>query len=243
MYTFIEKISKEYHSPNSFLGESYSGKAMKQKDVEAKLNQRSLTLLGSSSLSNTNQPGRKKRIFHPIPGSQSRKKRKRSLRDVVNDENGKHSYKHIIDTNSFTTQTFVSLNRMWENYSYNVLGKKCKNRKNEQMVHDISRILDRIEMIGAYVSIVKCNSSPSYIGKIGIVVDETANTWKVAAPDVKRGQEIRDFSMQNMKKDLRWNVITVAKRNSVLALRIKTNMEEMGESTRDDDYCFLEMSR
>jgi len=98
-----------------------------------------------------------------------------------------------------TTDALFALNDVWNDYIRKLLGLKrdsddgavnqlkvpAKGKNNilsPRTPAEISAVLSSAELIGAYVKIARCDSSRSYVGKEGIVVDTTLNTWRIAIP-------------------------------------------------------------
>ena len=109
--------------------------------------------------------------------AKSSKKRKR----------GKATYAH---------DTLLRLNDMWNAYICKLLGLEQKTEdgttprlpaeagfsRQRRSTAELSALLSTAELIGAFVRIDRCDASRAYVGKEGIVVDSTANTWRIALP-------------------------------------------------------------
>ena len=59
---------------------------------------------------------------------------------------------------------------------------KAGSDRKERSTTELSALLSSAELIGAFVRIDRCDASRTYVGKDGIVVDSTANAWRIAIP-------------------------------------------------------------
>ena len=109
----------------------------------------------------------------------------------------------------YADDTLLKLNDMWNAYICKLLGlehnpddgttprlpaEESSNRKRRSTA-ELSALLSSAELIGAFVRIDRCDASRAYVGREGIVVDSTANAWRIALPKpmvekkAKRGKE------------------------------------------------------
>ena len=93
----------------------------------------------------------------------------------------------------------LRLNDMWNAYMSKLLGleqndddttttSSKKPIRKRRSAAELSALLSTAELIGAFVKIDRCDASKSYVGKEGIVVDSTANTWRIAIPKPVMGK-------------------------------------------------------
>ena len=101
-----------------------------------------------------------------------------------------------IVTERNATQTLIYLNEAWNEYVRKIIdhhrhakndGLDHKNQQRKQQhlrnVEDpllLHHLLSTVELVGSHVLILKCDQCPSYVGKDGVIVDLTLNTWRIA---------------------------------------------------------------
>lgn len=217
LYAFIETISAEYHSPNTSLGlengAHNGGLALNARQVEQKLSQRALTLIkggiSSSVVKSTSTMVDGDRMFDRarrrekndnslvrLNGSISNKKRKRARNEIAN--------KVAVDNPA----VLFGLNQIWKRYMQVLLSNAANSK-------EILSLIASSDLTGAIASVVRCNACKSYRGKIGIIIDTSKNTWKIATP--KHSSKVTEEEMKACKE---FKVIVAPKRFSTLLIRI-----------------------
>jgi RNase P/RNase MRP subunit p29 len=225
-------------------GGNNGGIPLKSRHMENKTAQRALTLIGggygtsfAKSTSEMISPHgnatdaaprslptkkrRSKKAIHFIHGSVSNKKRKKAIRQqkqslVKSNHGAKVDAKVNNVTVEYTKDILVNLNGMWnkyintlllqKRYSFSELGQSSKRQ-------GIASLISTAEIVGAYVIIE--SKATSYTGRVGVVVDVTKNTWRVASPLVKSNEEVRT-NIHAIKYDAKWKTLLVPKQNSSL---------------------------
>lgn len=208
LYSFIERISTEFNSPNTSIGVKngaiHGGRALKSRQVEKILSARSLTLIsvvGSSIVKSTDDMiggtkgnSRKRGSIVRLCGSLSNKKRKRSRKDMK---------EFVVDSPG----VLVGLNQMWSKYILELLSKSSDSKRT-------TALMVSAELIGAFVHVRQSRACRSYVGKAGFIVDITQNTWKICI--AKDGSK----DIESMMKCNALKVIILPKRNSTIAVTL-----------------------
>ena len=146
---------------------------------------------------------RRRERGHRVRGSISNSERKR--RDVAREEKSEKeaaagnitkaggddspnkSKKRKRGKATYAQDILLKLNDMWNNYICKLLEMeqnpdKAGSDRKERSTTELSALLSSAELIGAFVRIDKCDASRAYVGREGIVVDSTANAWRIALP-------------------------------------------------------------
>lgn len=236
LYAFMQAVSSDYHSSHTSLGlengANNGGRGLKARHYETKLGQRALTLIKggigtrivkstSDMVDNSNagkwKKGRRNNDIIRLPGSKSRKKRKRCQNEV----DAHHT------ASKFDGAILFGLHKMWEKYIKTLL-QNCVI-SNQFDVKEASSLIATAEFVGAFVKIKSSNSCKSHVGKQGYVVEITKNTWRMAVP-VDGSIDVADA-----RKVTAFKIIIVPKKESSLVMRIRRNED-------DNDSLYIEIS-
>ena len=138
---------------------------------------------------------RRKDRGHRVRGSISNSERKRremtrgEMEATANpaEDGGNVNRKRKRSASTHGHDALLRLNDMWNAYIFQLLGLEpttegAKKTIGKRSAAQLSTLLSTAELIGAFVKIDRCDSSKSYVGKEGIVVGCTANTWRIAVP-------------------------------------------------------------
>ena len=155
----------------------------------------------------------------------------------------------------------LRLNDMWNAYMSKLLGlgqdadgatatttTKTKSIR-KRSAAELSALLSTAELIGAYVTIDRCDASKSHVGKEGIVVNCTAHTWRIAMPKPVMGkskkkqkgendgkgdtgaEKICIHMMNNIKLvGIVWREVVVPKRRSQLSFTVDSDIGTSNET-------------
>ena len=226
LYSFIETVSGEYHSSNTSLGLKYGGnnggQGLSSRQVENKLARRALCLIKGgigTSISKSSleivdgaSSGKKRNResgWIRLCGSMSKRKRTKKL--------SKSNVVVPANNPDLDGSILFGLNKIWKKYIETLLGKRLLPESFNSK--EAASLVATAEMIGAFVSITESQSCRNYVGKSGIVIDVTRNTWKVAVP--KDGLE----DLDNIVKCKNLKVLIIPKRDSKLVIKIPTKEE------------------
>ena len=232
LYTFLEKVSVEYHDSTSNLSKlsgTNGGLPLRSRHMEAKVAQRALTLIGNgcdvpiakstSSLfirdtENAHAKKRKRKVgTNFLHGSLSQRKRKRSIGQIETMENPIITPDCII-----TKQMLIGLNSIWKDYIANLMKQNKLHNARESIDRcKVANILSHAELIGAEVFIKGKFTSNNFI-QGGILIDDSRNTWKIASP-LNGSRKIYDsFSVGD---DEKYQVHVIPKAGRLLLFQCK----------------------
>ena len=208
---------------------------------------------------------RRKDRGHRVRGSISNSERRRRglEREYTNaqaKDGGEVNRKRTRGTTTYAHDTLLQLNDMWNAYISRLLGLEqndgdaattsSKKSIRKRSAAELSTLLSTAEIIGAYVTIDRCDASKSYVGKEGIVVDSTANTWRVAIPkpvmgkmkkkqkgesDGKESRDVVEKKSNGERKDVKslgivWREVVVPRRRSRLSFSVDSDIETSNET-------------
>ena len=216
LYSFLESISDEYHSSRTLLGVENGGQGLKARQIEAKLGQRALTLIkggirtlvvkSTSDIDCHEKTVSKRKRGNEIIrlfGSMSHTKRKKVGKSFVGKPFSIHG------------NVLVKLNRMWNEYVQNLLGKK---KKAIDASSEVASLLSTAELVGSLVRISRCKACQSYQGKCGFMVDVTKNTWRIALP--KDGSSVEETKLEQISDEAMFKGVIIPKQGTSLLLTI-----------------------
>ena len=97
---------------------------------------------------------------------------------------------------TYAHDTLLKLNEIWNSYISQLLGLEqnpdngtmpsllavAGSNRQRRSTAELSALLSSAELVGAFVRIDRCDASRAYVGREGIVVDSTANAWRIALP-------------------------------------------------------------
>ena len=128
-----------------------------------------------------------------------------------------------------STAVLLRLNDMWNGYARSLVGPVSAGTGRQIDAREVSLSLTDAEITGSFVRIARCDACRNLVGADGVVVDVTANTWRVAVPTYwdssaeKKSTTAADPEASNLSelpKVRGWKGRVVPKRGSALALRI-----------------------
>lgn len=197
--------------------EKSNDKPLSSQAIEDRIRQRALTLVGggiNSSMSTTGKQASNKR--HRRHEELSNRQRKKLLKQRAQEKKQVLNNKEK-DEKAFNT--LLEVNQKWNIYVRKLAG--ITDMKKEEHVTDdddslrktLSPRLAQVELVGAFVNIVECRAHKEWVGKEGLVVATTTNTWRLAIIKLTQKQKQQP------------RVLVVPKRGSKLMFRLS-----MGES-------------
>lgn len=132
-------------------------------NVEERIQQRALTLVGggikSTSKKATARSSTQKQ--HPL----SNRQRKKQIRNGTNNDKKEETF-HLL----------LQLNTKWNDYV-----RKLVSKEELSDTSALSRKLaSHLELVGAFVRITKCCAHKQWVGREGMIVGTTVNTWRIA---------------------------------------------------------------
>lgn len=269
LFSFLNDVSAEYHnsSNNSVIcngGGTNGGRPISSKHMESKLARRALKLIGggigtslaqdtSLLVEGTNHKAvvmKKKRRSeqkeHNIPGYKSKRQRKRAMAKIGRD--GKQTSTSSSDS-SENTQIFLCLHEMWTKYIQMVFNQQLTKATGVNLnTAKMASLFSNVELVGAFVKIKRCDSNRSLCENVGMVVDVTVNTWRIAFTNSSSFNDKSLEELDNVKptcvskgEDLhgiRWKEKVVPKKGSILRVRLAFDNAEAKKKLADSCLFF-----
>ena len=215
---------------------------------------------------------RRRERGHRVRGSISNSERKR--REMAREEgiatataggvdvSTNNSKKRKRGNATYAHDTLLKLNEIWNSYISQLLGLEqnpdngtmpsllavAGSNRQRRSTAELSALLSSAELVGGFVRIDRCDASRAYMGREGIVVDSTANAWRIALPrpvieKKKKEKEKMDGAddkeektddapnQSNEEEDdttvsVVWKEVVVAKTRSTLSFTIDTGRND-----------------
>jgi hypothetical protein len=163
---------------------------------------------------------------HNIPGYKSKRQRKRAMAKIGRDGNHTSS-----SDSSENTQIFLCLHEMWTKYIQMVFNQQLTKETGVNLnTAKMASLFSNVELVGAFVKIKRCDSNPSLCENVGMVVDVTVNTWRIAFTsnssfNDKSLEELDNVKATSISKGeglhgIKWKVKVVPKKGSILCVRL-----------------------
>jgi hypothetical protein len=160
-----------------------------KRHIEPYISGRSLILVGNSHASSSNESSAKSRKRNTLDSpaalvvnQMSRRKRK-AIRHTLNEQRQKKETAtvggaHNIE-NNLSSAAIEMLHHNWCNY-FEQFQRLQQSRQHQHNV-TLDSMIDSglLEMRGAKVQVTTCSQHPHLIGRTGIVVNETQETWRI----------------------------------------------------------------
>ncbi|CAB9496343.1 expressed unknown protein [Seminavis robusta] len=226
---FWHRIGVEYHRHRARVHEpkNSGNKPLTLADMEEKIRQRALTLVGggintdwAATGSNTARGSSSKAkqtatttILHPKLQKAKQQRRNRN-RHII------QSAMHFATDDPRVGRFLVQLNTMWNDYMHRLLGlpQKATIKELEEVVcrSNItfwSRVTsnltkEKAQFVGAKVHIKSCTQHAHWKGRIGFLVRQTTNSWQLMVPmmasdnnNTKDGNGRRKKWKKNVRKE------------------------------------------
>jgi RNase P/RNase MRP subunit p29 len=141
------------------------------RDVEDRIKQRALTLVGGGiNSSSLNKPRKQRGVL--VLSNRQRKRRilitsqRKQRRQDASGRNEKKDSSNLL----------LTLNTQWNMYV-----RKLVTREELSDASVLSQKLEsHLELAGAFVRITECCAHKQWVGREGMIVETTANTWRIA---------------------------------------------------------------
>ena len=169
MVELLVQVSQDINQHRSItIGKNNGSKALSQSEVDARIRQRGLTLVGGGI--NNDRIRREKRAKDSI--NISNRTRKRVLKASQKQSSFPFHLSHV--------NSIAALHEMWNDYFNELLPKGVVNPSiTTPLSLHLAPMMDQVELVGAYATITSCKGHNQMVGKEGYVVGMTANTWKM----------------------------------------------------------------
>ena len=160
------------------VGKNNGSKPLSQNEVNDRVRMKALTLVGGGiNLSISGAPKKVKASL--FPRSQvSNTKRKRT--SFVCEKYA------LCEPQAWAT--LEKVNKTWNDYIVRLLqdeGIDLESTNVRSLTRRLSKVASGMEMVGSFVSIVKCQAHKQLVSKKGFIVGETLNTWRLATLPTK----------------------------------------------------------
>ena len=146
-------------------------------NVEERIQQRALTLVGggTTSKSSRKKQSKEENVIRNQQHLLSNRQRKKFL--MIRQQQQQHGTKN--NDKKKKEETFhllLQLNARWNDYV-----RKLVNEGDLSNTIAMSRKLaSHLELVGAFVRITKCSAHKQWVGREGMIVGMTVNTWRIA---------------------------------------------------------------
>ena len=197
---FLFQVGKEHNRKALMsVGKNNGCKPVSQNEVNDRIRMRALTLIGggiNTSISGSGDQKRKRvsaSVLLPPQQQQYCNMSNRKRKQIC----GKTKYVHKVagraGTDSTTRMhstwdTLEEVNSKWNDYVRRFLKDEGVDLKsmsnsmsaNRSLTNTLSRIMSRVELVGSFVEIVRCESHPHLVSTEGFLIGETSQTWRLA---------------------------------------------------------------
>ena len=155
------------------VGKNNGSKPLSQNEVNDRVRTKALTLVGGGI--NTSISGRANKTMAPLLPQNRASSKKRKRTSFASERSG------VLD--SQTWDTLERINKKWNEYIVRFLkeeGIDLESRNIRSLTRCVSQVVSQVEIVGSFVSIVKCRAHPHLVSKEGCLVGETCSTWRLA---------------------------------------------------------------
>jgi RNase P/RNase MRP subunit p29 len=225
---FLQSVSVDYHRNSSTsTSKNNGGRPLSLSDVDDRIRQRALTLIGGGI--NASLAKKRARVDRN-PDVMSNRKQKRIISEArLQHVTSVDSVLSVTDTRRAALQrkeqTLAKLTERWNDYIKEMIGPPGHELNDAAYALASSR-LGTCELIGGVVRIKKCPAHKSWVGKEGMVTEETSNTWKILRIQRVEAAE-GPTRLRVVGKEL-----VVPKMNAELSFRVQTNENEKSDKPK-----------
>jgi RNase P/RNase MRP subunit p29 len=165
-----------------------SDKPLSTQVIDERIRQRALTLVGGginssmTSKQNSNNKRRSSRHYEELSNRQ-RKKRFQQIQAKDLNRTKQQEDEKVFDT-------LLKVNRKWNDYVRKLarVDQLLLLLQGEDPIKIVSSRLAQLELVGAFVKLITCQAHKEWVGKEGMVVETTTNTWRLAIMKVSDRQ-------------------------------------------------------
>jgi RNase P/RNase MRP subunit p29 len=165
-----------------------SDKPLSTQVIDERIRQRALTLVGGginssmTSKQNSNNKRRSSRHYEELSNRQ-RKKRFQQIHSKDLNRSKQQEDEKVFDT-------LLKVNRKWNDYVRKLarVDQLLLLQQDEDPIKIVSSRLAQLELVGAFVELITCQAHKEWVGKEGMVVETTTNTWRLAIMKVSDRQ-------------------------------------------------------
>jgi RNase P/RNase MRP subunit p29 len=166
-----------------------SDKPLSAQVIDERIRQRALTLVvggginsSMTSKQNSNNKRRSSRHYEELSNRQ-RKKRFQQIQAKDLNRTKQQEDEKVFDT-------LLKVNRKWNDYVRKLarVDQLLLLLQGEDPIKIVSSRLAQLELVGAFVKLITCQAHKEWVGKEGMVVETTTNTWRLAIMKVSDRQ-------------------------------------------------------
>ena len=184
-----------------------SDKPLSTQAIEDRIRQRALTLVGGGINSSMTAGGkqRQERQRHEELSNRQKKKILKQAKAKQTGLNPKQEDEKVFNT-------LLEVNRKWNVYVRKLarVDQLQDFSDDDSIQKTLSSRLAQVELVGAFVKLIECRAHKEWVGKEGMIVDTTTNTWRLAIMKVS--------GIQTQKQQPR--VLVVPKKGSQLMFQL-----------------------
>lgn len=184
-------------------------KPLSSQAIDERIRQRALTLVGGGITSSMTGKARnnKKRKQEELPNRQRKRIQQQAIRTEQDGET--HEMKQKKSNEDMFT-VLVELNQKWNAYVRKLAGVDGSFEFSASSRNKLLKRLEQLELVGAHVKLIVCSSHKEWVGKEGLIVGATRNTWTLALVNLASAA----------KQKQQPKVLVVPKRGSQVMFRI-----------------------
>ena len=191
------------------IGKNNGGRALSQSEVDTRIRQRGLTLVGGG-INQEWDHGRKQQqrtAKKNAARSISNRARKRILMNLEAKKTTTAAAA-AVPYDSRTHDQMIALHNLWNDYFLKLVGVVIHYPISSSLINMrlASSTMDSMELVGAYVTIFKCKGHQPLVGKKGYVILVTPNMWKIVQIAITKGNHDK--------------FLAVPKRDSILSVHV-----------------------
>ena len=203
MVELLVQVSQDVNRNRALtIGKNNGGKALSQSEVDTRIRQRGLTLVGGGINKEWEHGKRKAKNAARI----SNRARKRVLTEA----------KTTFPYDSRTQDQMNALHNLWNDYFNKLVGVMDPTASSLSM--HLASTMESVELVGAQVTILKCKGHQPLVGEKGYVIEVTANMWKIVQIAITRGNHDK--------------VLAVPKKDSIISVQVNLPKEDGVEGNK-----------
>ncbi|KAG7343415.1 hypothetical protein IV203_021360 [Nitzschia inconspicua] len=181
--SFLQSISQDYHRNRATPHDpkNNASRPLSVKDVDDRIKQRAVTLVSGGINASI--------AMHRRPKTTKKRRRQQSWEQV--EGNCKLWTDQYSNGEALNDITFLrTMNTSWNEYIWDVLNipisiDDLDDNKNIQRVQQrlnscLMMASSDLELVGAHIKIASCDSHKSWTGRLGVLIGETTNTYRMA---------------------------------------------------------------
>eukprot|EP00980_Cylindrotheca_fusiformis_P024362 scaffold11809_cov128-Cylindrotheca_fusiformis.AAC.1 len=238
LITFLHNVSYAYHRHTAKAADpkNNGSRPTARSDVESKIRQRAVTLIGGSSTSSL------------IKNRKARKASRRRKRKAWNEVEVTLKYQgceyNSLPSRIDSLRYLRQLNQRWNKYISSALKLDETSVEVSNIAATFMAQRKHLELVGAHLRIATCTQRRSWRGRYGVLVGETRNTWHIATLALNSMQlvktKIADVSEPTATKKT-VETLVVPKKGSCLILVVGTPTSTEDATLHDASESYFDL--